>query len=220
MDNKTDVARAESEGRALYEMLRPYRVSVPRGERGPWTIAPFDTKLDVHYLWQARDGRAPGIGVHTRLIHEHYGVVMSDSAPEIFDLLQYTDKLTGRILVSGLGLGMVLHILTQVERYSGNVESITVLEKDGDVVELVAAHYRALDKRIEIINADIFEWQPPNGARWDSAWHDIWPDIAPHNLPDMDRLRSKYERHVAGGRQFFWGEKETREKQDWDEHVA
>lgn len=220
MDNKAYVQEVEREGRVLYEKMRPYRVSVPSGTRGPWTIAPFDTVLDVHYLWQARDGRPPGIGVHTRLIHDERGVFMSDTAPEIFDLMRYIDDLAGRILVSGLGLGMTLHILTQIADLSRKVEAITVLEQDSDVVALVAPHYRALDKRIEIIEADVFTWQPPAGAHWDCTWHDIWPDLSPDNLAEMAAIRRKYEPYVTAGRQFFWGEKETLEKTDWDAHLA
>ncbi|MGC6738966.1 hypothetical protein ACP0FZ_31065, partial [Escherichia coli] len=87
--------------------------------------------------------------------------------------------------INGLGLGMVLHAILQKD----DVTHVTVIEKEQDVINLVAASF-ATDLRVEIINADAMEYCPPAGVTYNACWHDIWTDFATANLAQMDKLES------------------------------
>lgn len=206
MDSKTYISALERQGHHRYKFDEPYRVTVPAGTAGPWTVRRFKTSFDLAYMRYARDGRAPGLGEFTALNHKQRGIVMSDTCAEIEDLRVYLDQLKGHILVSGLGLGMVLQALTKHPRYTTETKSITVLEIDADVIKLTGEHYRKLDNRITIHHASAFTWEPPKGAKYDSAWHDIWDTICEDNVKEFTQLRRRYQRVVAKGQQYCWGQ--------------
>ena len=122
--------------------------------------------------------------------------IMSDTFDELEDHFTFVAEATGKVLISGLGLGLVA-IAVAVKP---NVESVTVVERDPDVIALTAPY---LPKgKIEIVHADVNEWTPPKGANWDRAWHDIWDEITPRSLPEMRRIRDRFRRNVDA--QSFW----------------
>jgi hypothetical protein len=92
----------------------------------------------------------------------------------------------GRVLVCGLGLGMVLGAILA----KPDAERVTVVEVERDVIELVGPHY-ACD-RVGIVCASAFDYEPPAGIRFNAVWHDIWPAVDVHKLPEMLQLRRKY----------------------------
>lgn len=205
MSSRDDVEAIRQMGISDYKATAPYRVTVPLGKSGPWTIKRFTTTFDLPYLRHFRDGRAPGLGAFTRLVHDQHGVIMSDTCAEIGDLKPYICRLKGRVLVTGLGLGMVIHILTKAPELKGQVKTLTVIEKDKDILKLVKKHYASSDSRVNIIHADAFEWTPPKGTKFDSAWHDIWWSIDEDNLDEMDRLIEHYRPYCFKRQQFCWG---------------
>jgi len=69
---------------------------------------------------------------------------------------------------------------------------VTVVEVDRDVIALVAPTY-AGDRRLAIVNADAFTYQPPQGQRYAMVWHDIWDGIRTANLEQMAMLRRKFD---------------------------
>lgn len=206
MDSKRYIEGLERAGRDDYKRYAPMRVTVPCGKSGPWTVQKFQTEMSLEYLRLARDGRPSGLGQFTALSHKHRGIVMSDTIPEIDDLRPYRHLLRGHVLISGLGLGMVIHILTKIKQHSDALTSITVLEKDADVIALTADHYRKSDPRVTVIHADALIWTPPKNAVYDAAWHDIWDEICEDNRPQMTALRRRYQRYVVKGQQYCWGQ--------------
>ena len=206
MDSKTYISSLENHGKDLYDLYKPFRVKVPLGKSGPWTVRRFRTEMNIAYLRFARDGRAPGLGEFTALNHKNRGIVMSDTCPEINDVKPYLYDLKGDVLITGLGLGMVPHILTKVQRFSTQVKSITIIEKDADVIKLTAEHYIKSDRRIKIIHADALTLTLPKGSNFDSAWHDIWDEICEDNRQEMTAMRRNYQRFVTKGKQFCWGQ--------------
>jgi hypothetical protein len=128
---------------------------------------------------------------------------MSDTDAEIRDHLsamwRIDRKETRRVLINGLGLGVVLKRAIEAP----HVEHVDVVEIDDRVIELVGPHY-ACDK-LTIHHADAYEqarkWKP--GTRWCVAWHDIWRDLCEDNLPEMARLHRSYGRRVDW--QDSWG---------------
>ena len=72
-----------------------------------------------------------------------------------------------------------------------NVESITVIEKNPDVIKLVYPHLKS--DKLTVINADIFEWKPEKTAKYDSIYFDIWTFITTDSLPDIKKLHNKFK---------------------------
>jgi hypothetical protein len=198
----------EAMGKEAYERYAPFRVKVPTGKSGPWTVRRFTPKLDLGYMRHMRDGRAPGLGVFTALNHKNRGMVMSDTCPEVDDFMKFGQTFQGHVLVTGLGIGMAVHIMTKYRPVAKNVKSITVIEIDPHIVKLTGKFYEKSDRRVTIIRADAWEWEPePNGRGsprklFDCAWHDIW-DMGGQSA-DWRRIKARYRRWVCGG-QYCWG---------------
>jgi spermidine synthase len=108
----------------------------------------------------------------------------------------------GDVLVGGLGLGMVVCGLLQRPR----VTSITVVEKEPDVIALVAPALHAWASRgdsggdrLTVICGDIFTWRPPKGTRYDTLYFDVWDNICADNLPEITRLHRAFLRYRRRG---------------------
>ena len=114
---------------------------------------------------------------------------MSNTPDEIRDHRVFIHQAKGDILINGLGLGVILEILLP----KPEVTSITVIEKDPEVISLVAPYFKD-EKKLTIINADALEYTSPKGKRYNAVWHDIWDDITLSNLKDMKKLHRKYGR--------------------------
>lgn len=123
---------------------------------------------------------------------------MSDTDAEKRDHMPALRRMAGlraeRILINGLGLGMVLKGALSLD----HVKHVDVVEIDERVIKLVGSHY-AQDSRVHLHHADAYEqasrW--PKGTRWDVAWSDIWPDICVDNLEGIAKLRRSYGRRTG-----------------------
>lgn len=169
-------------------------LNLKSGESGEWklkrfTVTPYGAKL--HNIGEILSGRNRFIwaGEFWGLFHRG-AVIMSNTPAEISDHRSFIDKASGKVLIGGLGLGMVVKYLLE----KSSITKITVVEKSSDVIKLVAPAYQC-DPRVEIINADIFEFRP--SEKYDCAWFDIWDDISGIEYPEMKRLHRKYCRCVG-----------------------
>ncbi len=143
-------------------------------------------------------------GRYTRLI-EGRTCWMSDTAAECVDHLPpviAARKLGGRVLINGLGLGLVLSNILRVKY----VEHVTVVEFSPDVVKLVGPSFKS-DPRVTIINGDAHTHEHES-KRWEVVWHDIWARIDSDNLLSMVALRERFEGQAAW--QGCWSETEAR----------
>jgi hypothetical protein len=160
------------------------KVSVPEGRSGAWAVERFNWQCpqtqNLPY-WQ----RTPS-GKYTRLVHDRIGTVMADSEPEMRDHIEAVPWARGRVLINGLGLGMVLGAILA----KPDVERVTVVEVERNVIELVGPYY-ACD-RLETVCASAFDYEPAAGTRFNAVWHDIWPAVDVHKLTEMLQLRRKY----------------------------
>jgi len=167
------------------------QVTVPAGERGKWRVEKFTITEEaskfatLRSLWQGGRG-AIRPGTYTKLVCEGRGVVMSDTPDEMRDHADAVRHARGHVLINGLGLGMVLGAILK----KPEVERVTVVELDADVIALIGPHYAC--GRLEIVNASAFDYEPPRGIRYDAVWHDIWDDICTGNLSEMTKLKRKY----------------------------
>lgn len=135
-------------------------------------------------------------------------VMMSNTQLEYRTNVDFVEKARGHVLIAGLGLGMLLRPLAA----KPEVLSITVVEKERDVINLVAASYADLTK-VTIVHADIFKCVKArvqslrmiHGAdKFDWVMHDIWPDISHMNLTQMHVLREMYKPYAHN--QVCWSE--------------
>ena len=183
---------------------------VKDGTSGTWKLDTFEITADKAMSLALRaectgntdEFIPPG---RYRRLSNGWDVVMSNTPMEIRTCQDFIERATGRVLINGLGLGMVLHAILQKD----DVTHVTVIEKEQDVINLVAASF-ATDLRVEIINADAMEYCPPAGVTYNACWHDIWTDFATANLAQMDKLESKY-RDICDW-QGSWGREECEQK--------
>lgn len=117
-------------------------------------------------------------------------IIMSNTPAEINDHWRFIQKAQGKVLIGGLGLGMVLKCLLE----KPTITKVTIIELSPDVIKLVASAYTD-DPRVNIINASVFDYVPQE--RYDCAWFDIWDDISGDEYPEMKRLHRKYGRYVG-----------------------
>jgi spermidine synthase len=113
----------------------------------------------------------------------------SDTPAEMREHLPIVRAARGRVLINGLGLGMVVAACLD----KPDVEHVTVVELAPEVIELVADHYLTrYGSRLTVVQADAFAWEPPADAHYAAVWHDIWSVVSPENLLPMRQLREKY----------------------------
>lgn len=189
-------------------MNNQYKSEVPAGKRGRWKVEKFEiseSEASFHRLQCSIHGNSRGVesGTYTKLTRDGH-IIMSDTPAEIRDHIYFIHIAEGSILISGLGLGIVVEALLQKE----TVTSITVIEKEQNVIDLVAPHLTPSHK-IAIIQDDIFDWVPPKDVTYNHIWHDIWEDICGDNWPEMKRLKRKFcrKKHVFQG---CWCEAEVK----------
>lgn len=124
---------------------------------------------------------------------------MNDGPEERADLDAYREHASGRVLVFGLGLGLVL--AASLDR---PVTRIVVVEKSKDVIALVGSIWREVWKlrkpecELTIIEGDAFTYDPGPGA-FDAIWIDIWPTDAPSYRAEAALLRARYRGCLGPG---------------------
>lgn len=182
-----------------------YKVDLRPGEAGPWTLTVEElTAEDValtnmQMAWTPGGSRTIPPGRYT-FLRRNGRVVMSDTRAEIRDHLVPIRKATGHCLVAGLGLGMV----TEAMLKRPEVESVTVLEVDGHVIDLVGSQLvERYGNRLILRQEDALAYKPKQGEVYDVAWYDIWDDLCEDNLEEMTVLHRRWGRRV--GWQGSWG---------------
>lgn len=172
-------------------------VIVPDGKLGNWAVESFtvtQAQADVYNLMHMGgkgDHHTIVAGDYKKLVHyceerKANQVVMSNTPMEIFTNQKAADMATGRVLINGLGLGMLLHYILQ----KPDVTEVVVVERDEDVIALVAPSFSRHPK-LTIVYGDAFTHQPM--GKFDFAWHDIWTYINDENLKEMDLLEARYD---------------------------
>lgn len=119
--------------------------------------------------------------------------VMSDTPMERLTNHWIAQAAFGRVLIAGLGLGMVPYHLAQLSR----VDQIDIVEINPDVIQLV--HPRISHPKIRIQQCGIEEFgraelDKPKADRlkWDAIYFDIWPTITYDDQPQITRLKRMF----------------------------
>jgi len=171
-------------------------VDIPDSKIGAWKISTFViTKEDAEFhnirsMFSSGPTTNYEPGTYKRLTRNGQ-TIMSNTPDEIGDHISFIHAAKGSVLINGLGLGVCLSaILKKTE-----VNSVVVVEKEADVINLVGSHFT--HPMLTIIHANALEYKPPKNTRYDVVWHDIWDNICTDNLETMATLHRKYGRRCG-----------------------
>ncbi len=189
----------------MSEWWKKYLVDVPAGAVGNCVVEQFEVDKEAASFSALRAaisynsaGRATPAGKYTAL-WINGSIMMSDTPSEVADLFGAFRDARGRCLVNGLGLGVVVHGFLM----KPDVEHVTVVEINSDVVELVGSHWiEKYGDRLTIVVGNALTYRPLANTRFGYVWHDIWPTICMSNMDDMKRLHRRYGRRCD--RQGSW----------------
>ena len=167
-------------------------VVVPNGESGMWRVEDIEVSEADSMMSSLHGGLGycPA-GTYKRLVRGSC-CVMSNTRMEQITNYEPVRRAQGRVLINGLGLGMVLTAILK----KPEVSFVRVVELSEDVIRLVAPSFtrEAAAGRLEIIHANALQYRPARGERFDVVWHDIWDNICSDNLDDMKLLHRRYGR--------------------------
>lgn len=162
---------------------------IPEGESGNVKIQKY-TVDELHMMTKAAmtgsdDIQKPGIYLRLMIDDE---VMMSNNQMEFRTNLPFLTRAHGRILIAGLGLGLLPDTLRDDPR----VTEIIIVEKNPHVIKLVAPY--VTNPKVRVVESDIFEYKPE--GVFNVIYFDIWPVFNPTCLPDMNKLRAKFEKYL------------------------
>jgi hypothetical protein len=131
--------------------------------------------------------------------------MMSDTPMERRSNWDIRREAHGRVLIAGLGIGMILHPILDAWRgitnENGNisryqtVEHVTVVELNQDIIDLVWPSLARYNDRLTIVQGDINEYHPGK-EKFDTVYFDIWPNISEDNLPTIAKLHRRWKNHL------------------------
>lgn len=189
-------------------------INIPDGMKGKWEIKTFtltDHQADMHNLSESRGLEryiVAGVPYKSLLRYDipepgYAGtIVMTNTPAEVIDILPFVEKASGDILIFGLGMGMVVQALLEKE----DIKTITIVEIDHELIELVGFHYSSQSSKIKVIQGDAFEYYDKN--RYNAIWFDIWDTIDEENLQEMKRLKKRWSKNSPI--RLCWSKKECR----------
>jgi hypothetical protein len=119
-----------------------------------------------------------------------YDIIMSNTSMEKRSNARFVMDAHGDVFIAGLGIGLIILPIQNKEE----VNSITILEKYPEVIELVGKQLPLNDK-VKIIQGNVFDYEFPKGTKFDCLYFDIWnwvnSDIYKN---EMQVLKKKYRR--------------------------
>lgn len=191
--------------RELHKIIPPCLIS--DSQHGEWSIRTVEITPERSaelFDLQAAHGQDQYIaftppGSYKFLGYPRYDEVMNDTYAELALHERFVRAGTGRVLITGLGMGLLPSALL----LKPEVTRIDIVELESDVIGLVRPHLN--DERVHIHHADAFKFEPAPGTIWDWAWHDLlyW-DLTV--APSVAILKQRYAPFAK--QQDAWGEGE------------
>ena len=131
-------------------------------------------------------------GTYTRLRdNKENQTMMSDMPMEIRTNAPFVAAAHGRVLIAGLGIGLILMSIQDKE----DVEFICVVEIHKEIIDLITKQL-PLNGKVKIIHADIFKLNLKKGTKFDIIYFDIWNDICGDNYEPSKKLHRKFSRYL------------------------
>lgn len=137
---------------------------------------------------------------------ENKRIWMTITPNEIETMKDAVDKASGHVLTYGLGLGYYAYMVSE----KSNVESVTIVDSNEDVIDLfqkyILPQFNNVGK-INIINADAFEYAREKMPKenYDFVFTDLWHDVS--DGIDMYLEMKKYEKNCPTTEFSYWIEK-------------
>jgi hypothetical protein len=161
---------------------------------------------------QIIEGRQiPQIGFFTNefmfpAVLENDRIWMTITPNEIQTMKEPVEQAFGHVLTYGLGLGYYAYMVSE----KTNVESVTIVEANEDVIRLFTQYVLPQFKhaqKIKIIKADAFEYAQKHmsKANYDFVFTDLWHDVS--DGIDMYLKMKKYEKLTPNTVFTYWIEK-------------
>lgn len=122
--------------------------------------------------------------------------IMQDTTKEYREHAPLWENAKGDVLLAGLGIGMVHQFLIDNE----DVTSVTIVEKNQEVIDLVWDHCPKNEK-FRLVRADIYDWEPD--STWDVGWFDSWIGECTHEKY-FKIIQDKYAKYCE--QILFWEE--------------
>lgn len=177
-------------------------------KKGVAVLSTYEFKEKDNFLFNLRAMRDSGglmameDGKYVRL-HVNGELMMSDTRMEKNSNLDFVRNAKGKVLIAGLGIGVILkNVLDKLK--DKRITEIVIIEKYQDVIDLIAPYFEKY-KNIKIVCADIFDWRPEKGTKFDTIYFDIWPNICQDNLEEMAKLHQAFKGYkVKGGWMDYW----------------
>lgn len=177
---------------------------VPEGKSGGVVVKHVtlsSTSVMMENMRAARDGDMEALCCPGRfaILGINGETMMSDTPMERATNLEAVRAARGRVLIAGLGLGMVAHPIAR----KPEVSEVVIVEKNPDVIRLVAP---TLPSNIRVVPGDIADFLAKEGKpapacrqRFDAVWLDLWKSVDTDDLPEIARLRKAARRIMAPG---------------------
>lgn len=169
---------------------------VPAGRHDNAAVEHFEVS-EHDSRWSGLRGEYVPAGRYARLF-VNGSLYMSDTAMERRTNTDVVRRANGHVLIAGLGLGLILAPILAKD----SVTETVVIEKYQAVIDLVAPYYA--NPKLTIIRADIFEWAPVKGQKFDTVYFDIWPDLTTDNLKQINRLHQRGKHWVNYANPDHW----------------
>ena len=96
-------------------------------------------------------------------------VIMDDSRHEVLQHMPAILAARGRVLKTGLGMGCFVRAILLKDE----VDHVDVVEIDEKIIKHFGAQFSD-NPRVTVHHADALQWEPPEGAKYDLVWHDVW----------------------------------------------
>lgn len=158
-------------------LLAAKATSIPEASGLMWAIKKVRTTKDLTVKKDDKFVRLPA-GCYTKLWRYTEAnpydmgageVVMEDTDYELRTHLQFMMMAYGHVLITGLGLGCVARGTLANPR----VRSVTVIERDKEVLSMVAPH---MPSDIKVVRADALDYIRDTDQQYQCVWHDVWTD--------------------------------------------
>lgn len=171
---------------SMAQILPPQKKGI--AEIVHYEVSKLDVLREIMHGGPCEEGKVAILRVANR-------TMMSDTLHEKLTNYEIKRQARGNVLIAGLGIGMILHpILKKPE-----VLSVTVLEKERDVIEIVSPTLVS-EKLLKIVHADIFDWRPEVGMKFDCIYFDIWADGSTDLAKsERRRLSARFRKYKAEG---------------------
>lgn len=153
---------------------------------GDFAIEHFE--VSEHDLYARLHGIESGEYVK---LTQNGNVVMSDTQMEKETNADFVRNAHGDVLIGGLGIGLIVLAIQEKEE----VRTITILEKNEEVIELVK-NQLPLNEKVQIVNADAFTYKPK--MKYNTIYMDIWNYINEDVYQEeMKPLIARYRRSLV-----------------------